>query len=83
MEILKLGDEKYSSAALDKYSPPCLRNDDKEEVGDNQGFIELGRRGFAKLFFSKGERERHLSAEQPLGHSVKQQLQAHTFPLWR
>ena len=47
-------------------------------MGDNQGFIELGHRGFPKLFSSKEERERHLSTEQPLGHSMKQQLQAGT-----
>ena len=47
-------------------------------MGDNQGFIELGHRGFPKLFLSKEERKWHLSIEQPLGHSVKQQPQADT-----
>ena len=56
---------------------------DKNVKGYNQGFIELGHRGFVKLFSSKGGRERHTGAsehcQQPLGRPMKQQLEANTF----
>ena len=55
---------------------------DKNVKGYNQGFIELGHRGFVKLFSSKGEgrTREHLSiVSNPWDAPMKQQLEANTF----